>query len=271
MHRSSSRWTSARAGAGGLALAIPLLIGWGFTSREGRDLLPDTGLGYGLGIAGLAMMTALLGYSLRKHLPLARHWGPIRWWFRVHMVLGLLGPTAVLFHCDFELGSLNSAVALACVLVVSGSGVIGRFLYLRVQRGPQLQALRALRGGARSWQASETSAARCEPLARLLDDFERESTRPRPELLGEPRRFASLPRARRRARRAARALLRSAVPPEGRAIAAREVEAGLLATVRAARFGFYAWLLSLWHALHLPLCFLLFASAAIHVWAVHAY
>ncbi|HET6494501.1 MAG TPA: hypothetical protein VFH61_03940, partial [Thermoleophilia bacterium] len=40
---------------------------------------------------------------------------------------------------------------------------------------------------------------------------------------------------------------------------------------RTARFGAYERIFSLWHALHLPLCGLLFAAAVVHVIAVHLY
>ena len=49
------------------------------------------------------------------------------------------------------------------------------------------------------------------------------------------------------------------------------VAAHLAAVRRVARFSFYERVFALWHALHLPLCFLLFISAGIHVYAVHSY
>jgi hypothetical protein len=38
-----------------------------------------------------------------------------------------------------------------------------------------------------------------------------------------------------------------------------------------AEFRAYERLFSVWHALHVPLCVLLFAAAAVHVLAVHLY
>ena len=40
---------------------------------------------------------------------------------------------------------------------------------------------------------------------------------------------------------------------------------------RAAEFSAYERVFSLWHAVHLPLCVMLFVAAAIHVLAVHLY
>ena len=56
-------------------------------------------------------------------------------WFAVHMVLGIGGPVLVLAHSTFHMRSTNAAVALICMLVVAGSGIIGRFLYVKVHRG----------------------------------------------------------------------------------------------------------------------------------------
>ena len=48
------------------------------------------------------------------------------------MTLGIVGPLLVLFHSNFSLGATNSNVALFCMLAVSGSGLVGRYIYSRV-------------------------------------------------------------------------------------------------------------------------------------------
>ncbi len=48
------------------------------------------------------------------------------------MMLGVVGPMLVLFHANFSLGATNSNVALICMLVVAGSGVVGRYIYTRL-------------------------------------------------------------------------------------------------------------------------------------------
>merc|ERR1711879_716280 len=50
-------------------------------------------------------------------------------------MFGVLGPTLILFHSNFSLGSTNSRVALFCMLLVAGSGLIGRYLYSRIHFG----------------------------------------------------------------------------------------------------------------------------------------
>mgnify|MGYP006879616248 FL=1 len=48
--------------------------------------------------------------------------------------MGVAAPILILYHSNFSLGSLNATIALSCMLIVSASGVVGRFLYVRVHR-----------------------------------------------------------------------------------------------------------------------------------------
>jgi len=81
------------------------------------------------------MMLMMLLYPIRKHMRLARNWGPLRYWFMVHMIFGIGGPTLVLFHTTFHVKSLNAGVALYSMLLVVASGIIGRFIYKRIHHG----------------------------------------------------------------------------------------------------------------------------------------
>jgi len=130
----SDRWLS-RPGRMFMPVWITLLvlaIGWGWSIREQNYLDAESGLGYWLGIAGGSMMLLLLSYSLRKRLKVLRKVFNIKAWFQLHMTLGILGPLLILFHSNFQLGSLNSNVALICMLLVAGSGFIGRYLYSQI-------------------------------------------------------------------------------------------------------------------------------------------
>ena len=53
--------------------------------------------------------------------------------------------------------------------------------------------------------------------------------------------------------------------------AERSVRAHLQAVQRVAEFAFFERVLSLWHAVHVPLCVLLFLAGSVHVVAVHLY
>jgi hypothetical protein len=265
-HRAHSR------AVGIIGLVCALLLAWGYRLRDELYFSPEERLGYALGIVGLGCMLLLLGYSLRKRMRALSSLGPVRGWFQVHMALGLLGPTAILFHCNFQVGSVNSGVALACVLLVASSGLIGRFLYPRIHHG--LSGRRATFAErradleARRGTLADTLAVAPE-LARDLQRFEAAALAPS---AGAARvwQLAALGSRARGLRAHARRELR---PRDARArrSALREVRDYTRAVRELARFGVYERIFALWHALHLPLCVLLFTAAAVHVVAVNMY
>ena len=61
------------------AAVVVLATAW--ASRAQHYLSPERGVGYALGIAGLAAMLLLLVYPLRKHGWLPQKIGPLRGWF----------------------------------------------------------------------------------------------------------------------------------------------------------------------------------------------
>ena len=124
-------------------------------------------------------MLALLLYPLRKHVPWMRGAGSVsHFGFDSHMALGLIGPTLILYHANFGLGSANSNVALWSMLIVAGSGLVGRFFYakdspraLRQARwGPRVD----VRSGAISRSVLNSLIWAAEMLARI-DALERKS------------------------------------------------------------------------------------------------
>jgi len=116
-----------------LLAALIIAIGW--LGRDTRNLHADEGLGYLLGIIGGVAMLVIPLYSVRKRIRNLQWLGPIRHWFRAHMGLGIVGPLLILFHSNFQLGDLNSRIALYCALLVAGSGIIGRYLYMHIHMG----------------------------------------------------------------------------------------------------------------------------------------
>jgi hypothetical protein len=270
--RAAPRFLALRAVGIGCALAI----GYGATQRGDSDLTARAGLGYALGIVGLAQMVLLLAYSLRKRIRFLRGAGALNRWFEIHMMLGLAGPTALLFHCNFSLGSLNSSVALFCTLFVAGSGIVGRFLYTRIHEGlvHQRRTLAVLSDELRD--ARERLADRLDPRAGVagdLEHFERRALEPSRGALHSVSRFLLLAPRSVALRRRLRATIRRRRDLDAAHASAlrRALEDYVDAVFRVAILGSYEWLFGLWHAVHLPLCFLLFASAAVHVVAVHAY
>jgi hypothetical protein len=102
-----------------------------------RDHLykPGDNLGYNIGLVGGIMMLILLLYPLRKRIRLFNNLGILPIWFKWHMVFGILGPALIMFHSTFYIGSVNAGVALISMLLVSGSGIFGRFFYTKIHNG----------------------------------------------------------------------------------------------------------------------------------------
>ena len=124
------------------AACVILVLLWGWSERNEYWYTADHGLGYAFGIAGLGLMGLLLLYPLRKHWKLMSGVMPVRYWFRMHMVFGILGPVLILFHANFRQGSINSSVALYSMLLVAGSGLIGRYVYTQIHRGLYGESIR---------------------------------------------------------------------------------------------------------------------------------
>jgi len=195
----------------------------------------------------------------------------------VHMLLGVVGPALILFHANFQVHSMNAAVALGAMLIVASSGFIGRFAYSRVHLGlfGQRDSLRGVIERAEASRSALHSALRAVPkVEECVLDFEARALAPTHGVVSGLYRVFELGHRTRSVQRRARALLRAVPPaslPVGAEAVARALRAHLALIRRVAEFGFYEGLLSLWHALHVPLCVVLFIAAAIHVVAVHLY
>ena len=273
-------------GALGFLVAAALLV-FGLAFPVGRYITPNRGLGYALGIAGGSMMLLLFLYSARKRFRWLAFLGATAGWFRFHMVLGILGPLCILYHADFSLGATNSNVALFSVLTVAGSGLVGRYIYAHIHRGLYGQRLTVseLRERAETLRGLSGTVGFLPELVGRLDDIEKRllaagSRLPvlaalRPAIIGAVAvgaRWRVHGYIRTQLRLAARgspvvAAQRKRLGRAARAYADRRISA----TGRLAGFEAYERLFSLWHALHLPLIFVLIAAGVVHVIAVSLY
>jgi hypothetical protein len=262
-----------------IGLAVVSAIIFGYVNRHSGWVNPAHGLGYWLGIIGGSMMIILLSYPIRKrvrNVPKAA--GSVGFWFRFHMLLGLMGPLAVLFHSRFTWGALNSAVALIAMIIVASSGLIGRFFYSRVHRGYSDRKLevRSLRNemddllnGLRVMGITQDTVEH-----RLLP-FEKKAVAAGSSFWSGASSLFSLGIATRIEERRFRKEIRAFDQVSGSKVEKRD----LLETTsiffdavrRAAEFAFYDRMLRLWHLLHLPLFFLLVGTAILHIVAVHMY
>jgi hypothetical protein len=250
-----------------------------------RFITPETGLGYLLGIVGGSCMILLLIYPARKRLSWLAPIGGIKAWFQIHMVLGIVGPMLVLFHANFRTGSTNSNVALFCMLVVSGSGLVGRYFYSRIHTelyGNQT-SLGDLKGQIARMQQVSTALAFVPDFSEQLAAAEAVMTTRLDNMPAVLRPIVIALRAM-TARRRMAAQVRGAALLHARqhglstaqmqiaSRAARELARRHIDLVRRVlELGTYERLFSLWHVLHLPLFFMLLVAGIVHVVAVHLY
>jgi hypothetical protein len=266
-------------------LSAAIILGW--LLRDRQFFSPEDGIGYWLGIIGGSLMLALLLYPLRKRFRIMQKLGATRHWFRMHMIFGLLGPLLILYHCNFELGSFNSRVAFYCMLLVAGSGIIGRHFYARIHRGlyGRKTSLKELQSDlAASAEKSQGLGKLMPTLVEKLDVSARELQGCRvTETLGVRRslkwtfthhftRLSLWWTVRRELKRAA-----------DRSDSVRRDYDRLLSSTsryireytnllgRVAQFSFYERLFALWHVFHLPIFLMMVFSAVAHVLAVHMY
>lgn len=264
-----------------LLLALAWWIGTAGYFKAGDDL------GYGIGVAGGVLMLVLLLYPARKYLRVMRNAGRVKSWFWMHMIFGIGGPWLILVHSTFHIGSLNAGVALYSMLIVVASGVVGRFLFVRVQRrlGGGRAGLNQVRErlGLAGSEARSLFSFAPEIDARLRAFEARElpggssAEVPLWRLLGFPlRRWAEQRRCLKLldARLSAFRALDGWTPEHGAQLerkARRMVVRYFESVLRVAHYSLFDRLFALWHVAHLPFVILLVVSAVVHVVAVHAY
>ncbi len=248
---------------------------------------PSDDLSYWIAVAGGSMMLTLFSYPLRKYVRFMQGLGKVKWWFWVHLFLGIAGPWLILVHSSFQIGSLNAGVALYSMGIVVASGVIGRFIFTRINRGlnGERMSLTELRERAGLVESDARSRLHFAPLveARLLA-FEERELHAEPDWMTHLRQVAWLPlqqwiayrhcvaEVRLRLRHLAIGLKWSDDEVHQRERRARKlIDRYLDAVVRVAQYTAYQRLFALWHLAHLPFVYLLVISAVVHVIAVHAY
>lgn len=255
-----------------LVVLAAIIFGW---LHRGDDWIdPEHGIGYSLGIVGGSMMIVLLAYPIRKRVRVqSRAAGSVGLWFRIHMLLGLLGPLAILYHSRFSWGALNSAFALGAMIVVASSGLVGRFFYSRVHRGYsgrklELRALKQDMDGTLIMLTARGLAP--QDLIARIQPYEDRAIAAGGNFWSSAGAVIGLGIETRRAER--RLLLDLPRGADRRTVQLRDMVGDYFEAVRrAAEFAFYDRLLRLWHLLHLPLFVVLVAAAVLHIVAVHMY
>ena len=232
-------------------------------------------------------MLLLILYPLRKRFRILHGLGRVASWFRIHMVLGILGPTMIILHSNFKIGSLNSRLALFTMLVVVASGIVGRYLYSQVHKG-----LYGSRAEARDILADAEALKRqlgidlagSTSIFAGLEEFNaRVSETPKSAMGGL---WAALTIGS-RVRRTRRQMFRLT----DQALSAHASQNGwsrrqkrerlnifrehmriyFAAVKKAQKLALFERLFALWHVLHMPLFVLLVITVVIHIVAVHLY
>jgi hypothetical protein len=262
-------------------IAMFVVVGWRIAHHS--PYTPGSRLGYAMGLTGALMMFSLLLYPLRKHLRFMQGWGPLKHWFRLHMIAGIAGPVLVLFHSTFRAGSLNAAVALGCMLLVVASGLVGRFLYRKIHHG--LYGSRATldelqKTLEQQFRLLESQLDRMPAIKREVERFAALASAKPSDRGRRITYFISLGWKRLHAQRQVRRDISALAVSEARArdsakarivLLLRTIDATLRAAQRTAQFTTYERLFSLWHVLHIPFLCMLVVTAVIHVVAVHVY
>ena len=268
-------------------VCFAIYAGWCF--REYELITAERGTGYYFGIIGVVLMLLLVVYPLRKRIPALAFLGGNVLWFWLHMVFGIVGPVFILFHANFDSGSLNSHVALVSMIIVALSGIVGRYIYVRFHYG---------------------LTERIVSLTELLDDLEKEKKE-----LSINKLFVDIPDAKKKLFDFAETIL----TPPGSLVNCIEriISAGLRAqfihwkmrriirtylhnladghelsfarkrqirrqfrisirryftlAFRVTKFSFYERAFALWHVLHIPLVLLMVVAVAVHIIAVHIF
>lgn len=282
VHKRGSAFENATFPVLLLIIGSAIATGWFF--RDQLKIEAEHGVGYALGIAGVSCVGILLIYPLRKRISWLRFIGTVPAWFHFHMALGLLAPTLILFHAGFRTGSANAAIALASMLVVAGSGLLGRMLYVRIHRdlASKRAEVRAMAQDAGFLR--QTLISEFVEVADLADKLEATLRKPRPNVFSAfayaLSTSARISTTRRKMLKALnRGARRVAEVKQGGKAAARRLKRDGAMLVRAycnqmrhaAYLTFFERLFALWHIVHMPLFMLMVVATVIHIVAVHLY
>jgi hypothetical protein len=80
-----------------------------------------------MGWIGLGVTLLVFVYPIKKRLNQNNRWP--RGWFQVHMLAGVIGPLLILLHSGAHVHALVPLIALAAMIVVVVSGIVGQSVH----------------------------------------------------------------------------------------------------------------------------------------------
>ncbi|MFA5825648.1 MAG: hypothetical protein WC825_06715 [Gallionellaceae bacterium] len=279
-----------------LIVAIVTVVGYFIVSPQ-TLYEPGDNIGYNLGLAGGLMMLALLLYPLRKRVKFLGKLGLLPTWFKWHMVLGILGPLVIIFHSTYHvyipyfhpIGSVNAAIAMYCMFLVSGSGTFGRFFYTKIHHGlyGRQASVNEIKAELEQSGDVKSTFSFAPEIERKLEEFRiraEENAQAgklglakfvgigiKTEMLSRSlvKELHGIMQAQAREKNFTAAQVKSM---EGMFAEYGALIKSYLGAVRdASQFHTYERLFSYWHIFHIPLVYMLVFSGFYHVLAVHMY
>jgi hypothetical protein len=266
------------------AISVIMVLSIGWTQRSQNHFTAEDGTGYWLGIVGGSLMLVLLLYPVSKRVKLLNELIPSRYWFGIHMALGVIGPTLILFHSNFKLGSINSSVALICMLLVAASGLVGKYIYTHIHHGLfgkqiNIKELQQKNKDNHSELLNlyEKLYGKGEQLNKKLNNMEEKVLQPYTSLTKSLFHVIYLALNTYDFKKKVMRLVTEAGEIEknnedfDKEKIFSSVSHYTLALQKLAAHRVYERLFSLWHILHLPLFYMMLVTAVVHIFAVHLY
>jgi hypothetical protein len=216
------------------------------------------------------LMTEIL-YSLRKQSGHVR-WGPMEAWLSAHIFTGIVGPYMVFLHTGFQFAGL-AGVAMWLTVVMVASGFVGRYVYTTLPRtsagaemgAPELEfALRLAQTRLDAWLRAHSP--HWQALALEMGDLPVVSGTGLGALFRQPGVDRLYRQQWRRAVSGLDAAHRAQAGDLGELLRKRralERQIEMLTIVRR--------IMAIWHTMHVPLGWVLFTVAFLHVVAALFY
>lgn len=270
-----------------LVVTAILILGY-FVSTQKYYKSGDD-LGYNIGLVGGIMLLTLLLYPLRKRVRFLRNVGVLPIWFKWHMIFGILAPALIVFHSTFRIGSINAAMALSAMLLVSGSGIFGRFFYTKIHNGlyGRQATLNELMEDMAKTGNVKSVLSFVPAIEKRLDDFRTHTTNISQggdvglwnfvtigikaafltRSLTKELHYEMYSQAAEQHYNLAQLQRLDMMYEENK----KQIELYIQAVRDVAQFHTYERMFSWWHIFHIPLVYLLVFSGIYHVIAVHMY
>jgi hypothetical protein len=249
-------------------IAAVVLVVLATQTPVASHLSPKGGIGYALGvIGGLLLLTPALCAFRTRMLS-----------FRTLLVSGTLAPVLILIHCGFSLGATNSNIALAAMLLVTCSSLLGRYFYTRTHTDIDFeQRVREIKQGGQKLPMLPELAARLDQEERRLVDLTEWGAGAVLAPFALSGRYTS---SHRELCDYARGAINEAAARH-KTVAAQQarfeqvtfdyIERRLRATRDLAEYHVYERLFAAWRVLHVPLFLVLIAAGIVHIISVHVY